>query len=147
MSRFDRLVIFRSAAYGLLIGIPATLANSALSGDDGSSDGLLALSFVAVLLAFLVAGIAAGRQAATEPTRHGAVAGLVAYVPVELLAILGRVDRGAPIRVAGIVLLALLGAWIGSLGALLGARRRAARTVASGPAPGPEPTREPQEGP
>lgn len=127
MSRYDRLVIFRGAAFGLLIGAPAALLNGAVAGDDGA-DGVLALSFVGVLLGFLVAGVAAGANAGHEPARHGALAGLAAFVPVEVLALLGRLDRGAPIRLGGIILLALLGAWVGSLGGLLGARRRAATT-------------------
>ena len=124
--RFDRLVILRGAAVGCLLAVPATLANSALSGKDGR-DGAVALTFLAVLVGFLLAGFAAGLDARSEPSRHGALAGLAAFVPVELLAILGRMGRGAPIRLVGIVLLALLAAWVGSLGALLGARRRDAK--------------------
>ena len=125
--RYDRLVILRAVALGNLLAIPGALANSAWSGEEGK-DGLVGISFVLVVLGFVVAGISAGAAARTEPARHGALAGLVAFVPVELIAILGRLDREAPIRPVGIVLLALFAACAGTAGAQIGARRRASRT-------------------
>ncbi|HRW37696.1 MAG: TIGR04086 family membrane protein [Acidimicrobiales bacterium] len=134
--RYDRLAILRGAAYGNLLALPGALANSALSGRDDVSDGLVALTFLVVVLGFLVAGIAAGANAPSEPARHGAIAGLVAFVPVELIAIAGRLDRGDPVRPVGIVLLALLAACVGTAGAQIGARRRASRSVATSPPEG-----------
>lgn len=129
--RFDRLAILRGAAFGNLLALPGALVNSAFSGDDDAS-ALVALSFLVVALGFVVAGLVAGANAPSEPSRHGALAGLVAFVPVELIAILGRLDREAPIRPAGIIVLALLAATAASGGAMLGARRRSDRTPEEG---------------
>lgn len=134
--RSDRLVILRGAAFGCLIAVPATLANSAIAAADDVDEGLLALSFLVVVIGFLVAGLSAGAGATDEPARHGALAGLATLVPVELLAILGRLDRGAPIRLGTIIVHVLLGACVAAAGAQISARRRARRATTA-----------PQEGP
>ncbi len=141
--RVDRLVVLRAAAYGQLLAMPGALVNSAVSGRDGASDAALALSFLAVVAGFAVAGFAAGRNATHDIARHGAFAGLVAFVPVELLAILGRLDRGDPIRLLTIVVHAAIAASLAMGVARLGARRRSATAATDGAAPAPHPSTTP----
>ena len=82
----DRLVVGRSAAFGLLLGAPAAVAN--------------------VLLA-----------------DHGALAGAAAFTLVEVIGVLGRLDRGADVSTTQIVVLAVVAVAVATGGAGLGARR------------------------
>lgn len=122
-----KLAVARGAAMGLVVAVPAALANVVLAAQDPKPQAAINLSFVVVLLGFLVAGFAAGLEAPERATAHGARAALVAFVPVELVAILGRLDRGDPISPVGIVFVGLLAAGAGWIGARLGGARRARR--------------------
>ncbi len=48
-------------------------------------------------------------------------------MPLQLIGVLGRSDRGEPVQVASMIFLGILAAVAGTLGALAGARRSAGR--------------------
>lgn len=118
----DALTVARGAAAGVLLGVPVALANVALSGRDPAPRALLNLTLLGLLVAFGLAGLVAARLARADRARHAAAAGVVAFVPVQLLGVLGRIDRDAPVSAGQIVFLGLLAAVAGTLGGLLGAR-------------------------
>ncbi len=120
----DRLVVGQGAAYGMLLGTPAALANVVLADQDPKPKGALNGTLLALLVAFAISGYMAGKLADTEPVPHGALAGLVAFAIVQMIGVLGRLDRGAGLPVAQIVVLGLVAAGIAAGAATVGARRR-----------------------
>lgn len=120
--RLNHLVIARGAAYGLLLGVPMALANVILADQDPKPKGLLNLTLFGLVGAFTLAGFVAGRESRSDAARHGALAGLLVYVAVQVVGILGRLDRGDGIAPVQIIILALLAASAGAGGALLSAR-------------------------
>ena len=121
----DRLVVVRGAAGGLILAMPAALANVVLADQDERSQGLLALTAGVVVLGFVLAGLVAGIDAPHDGERHGQAAAALTFVLVEAVLLLGRLDRGAGISVPAIVIIALFALIGGTLGARLGAARRA----------------------
>ncbi|MGI8754569.1 MAG: hypothetical protein ACR2MB_01665 [Acidimicrobiales bacterium] len=117
-------VVIRGAAAGLMIAMIAAVANVILAAQDPRPVALGALTLVGLLLGFALAGFVAGYEAPGEVARHGTFAALVVFVPVEVIAILGRLDRGDPVSVFSIVLIAFLAAGAGAGAAPLGAARR-----------------------
>lgn len=122
------LVVARGAATALLLAVPATLANAVLAAQDERSSALLALTFVVLLAGFFCGGWLAGDEADHDGARHGAAAALAAYVPVQVIAVLGRLDRDAGVAPATIVVYGFLAAIAGTLGARLGTNRRTRRS-------------------
>lgn len=120
----DRLVVGQGAAYGLLLGVPAALANVVLASQDPKPKGALNGTLLALLVAFGISGFMAGRIAEREPVLHAALAGLVVFALVQVIGVLGRLDRGAGVPVGQIVLLGLVAAGAAASTAGLGARRR-----------------------
>lgn len=123
----ERLVVARGAAAGLLLGAPAALANVVLADQDPKPGALLNLTLLVLLVGFVLAGALAGREATHDAARHGAVAAVFAFVPVQLIGILGRLDRSEAVSAFGILFIGFLAATAGTLGALIGARRQAGR--------------------
>ena len=126
-----RLVVARGAASGLLLGAPAALANAFVAKQDSPSQGLLALTYLVVLVSFVLAGFVAGLEApeGADVARLGIYAALATFVAVELIVILGRLDRGAGISPLGIAIVGLLAVLGGNTGARIGAQRQARRSV------------------
>lgn len=122
-----KLAVARGAAMGLVVAVPAALVNVVLGAQHPKPQAAINLSFLVVLVGFAVGGFAAGLEAPERPTAHGVRAALVAFVAVEVVAILGRLDRGDPISPIGIVFVGLLAAGAGWVGARLGGLRRARR--------------------
>ena len=120
----SRLVIARSAATGLLIAMPAAFLNVVLANQTPKPKAGINLSFLAVSLGFALAGWMAGREAPDRIAKHGALAAVAAFVPVEVVVILGRPDRGVGAVIFGIVFIGLLAACIGTFGATIGGRKR-----------------------
>ncbi|MCB0977540.1 MAG: TIGR04086 family membrane protein [Acidimicrobiales bacterium] len=121
--KLHRLTVMRGAASALVVGVIAALANVVLAAQDPKPAGWLNLTFLALVVAFFLGGVVAGREAPHDSARHGAAAGFVAFLPVEAIGLLGRSDRGEPIQLGSIIFLGLLAAVAGTLGALVGARR------------------------
>jgi putative membrane protein (TIGR04086 family) len=125
--RLDQLVVARGAASALVVAAPAALANVLLASQDPKPKGALNLTLLVMLVGFVVGGFVAGLEARRDAARHGAAAGFAAFVLVQVVGVLGRLDRGDPINLAQIVIVGLLAACAGTVGAQLGARRRARR--------------------
>ncbi|WP_426572529.1 hypothetical protein [Aquihabitans sp. McL0605] len=123
--QISRLVVFRGAATGLLIAMPAAFVNVVVSDQKPKPQAAINLSFLAVLIGFILAGWLAGREAPSVPSKHGAAAAFVAFIPIEVIGILGRLDRGEALSLGSIIFVGLLAACAGTAGAQLGAARRA----------------------
>lgn len=123
----DRLVVARGAASGLLLTVPAAMASVVLSDQQDRSQGLLALAYLVVVVGFAVAAFTASVMASAEPRRHALFAALAAYLPVQVIGVLGRLDRGDAVSVPAIVFLLVFAVLAGNTGGALGTRRRQAR--------------------
>ena len=125
--RISGLVVARGAATGLLLAMPAAFASGVLSDRTPKPKGAINVAFLVVVLGFFLAGWLAGREAPSRPAKHGALAAFVAFLPVEVVAILARLDRGDSVGLGGIIFVGLLAACAGSAGAQLGVRRSSRR--------------------
>ncbi|WP_421119751.1 hypothetical protein ACE2AJ_20745 [Aquihabitans daechungensis] len=123
-TRLSGLVIARGAAAGLVLAVPAAFANSVFADQTPKPRGAINLSFLVVFLGFGLAGWMAGREAPGQVAKHGALAALAAFVPVEVIAVLGRLDREAGVSIFAIVFVGLLAACLGTMGAAAGGRKR-----------------------
>ena len=122
--RIVGLVVARGAATALIFAMPAAFLNVVLASQVPKPQLGINLSFLVVLIGFVLGGALAGREAPSQAAKHGAFAALVAYVPVEVVGLLGRSDRGDPISLPQIIILGLLAACAGTIGARFGANRR-----------------------
>lgn len=122
-----KLAVFRGAAMGLVVGMPAAFMNVVFAGQTPKPQGAINLTFVLVLVSFLLAGLTAGLEAPSDAVAHGWRAAMVAFAPIEVVAVLGRLDRGDSLAPVGIIVIGLLAAGAGAAGAKLGAARRARR--------------------
>ena len=120
--RLSALVVARGAAAGLLIAMPAAFANSVLADQTPKPRGAINVSFLIVFVGFALAGWVAGREAPGQIAKHGALAALAAFVPVEVIAVLGRLDRHVGVSIFAIVFVGLLAACLGTMGAAFGGR-------------------------
>lgn len=121
----DRLVVARGAAGGLILSVPAAMANVVFADQEPKSQILVNLSFVVTLVGFALAGFVAGLDAPEQIVGHGIAAAVVAFVPIEVISILGRLDRGDPISIPAIVIVAGFAVLGGRAGARAAASRRA----------------------
>ncbi len=121
--KVDFLTAARAAAAGMLLAVPAALANTILAAQEERSALWSLLTLVVLALGFGLAGFVAGRTATRERARHAAVASFIVFDIVQVIAILGRLDRGADISIPSIVFTAFLAAAMGVGGGALGARR------------------------
>lgn len=122
MSTPDRIAVLRGGAFALLLATPAALVNTWLAEQDPKPAGALNLTLLVMLVGFLVGGFVSGRESTEDRARGGAAAGLIAFVPVQLIGLIGRTGRGDPISLGSILFLLLLAATTGTLGALLAIR-------------------------
>jgi hypothetical protein len=122
--RISGLVIVRGAAIGLLVAVPGAFAQSVLADQSPKPIAALNVAALAVALGFALAGRLAGREAPGQQAKHGALAALAVFVPVEVIAVLGRLDREAGVSVFAIVFVGLLAACLGTMGAVFGGRKR-----------------------
>jgi hypothetical protein len=121
----DRMVVVRGAAGGLIVSVPAAMANVVLADQDPKSQILVNLSFVVVLVGFVLAGFVAGLDAPDQLVGHGIAAAAVAFLVIEVISILGRLDRGDDLSVPAIVIVAGFAVLGGRSGARVAAARRA----------------------
>ncbi|QXC62341.1 TIGR04086 family membrane protein [Aquihabitans sp. G128] len=123
--KVDLLTAARGAAAGTFLAVPAALANVVLSAQDADdrSAVLSIVTLLVLLLGFVLAGFAAGRLATFERARHGTAAALIVFVLIEVIAVLGRLDRGDGVSLGSILFTGLLAAAAGAAGGTLGARR------------------------
>ena len=90
----EPLVVARGAATALVLAAPAALANVVLASQDPKPEALLNLTLLVLLLGFFFGGALSGREARADAARHGTFAALLAFVLVQAIGILGRLDRG-----------------------------------------------------
>lgn len=121
------MAVLRGAAFALVIATPAALVNTWLSEQDPKPAGLLNLTLLAMIVGFVVGGHVAGGEATHDRARHGALAGLIAFVPVEIIGLLNRIGRGDRVSLGSVLFLAMLAAVAGTIGALIAARRSTPR--------------------
>lgn len=119
----DARLVAVGAASGLIIAMPAALTNVVLVARDPRPVALVNVTLLGLALGFALAGFTAAREVRTDRHRRGVIAALGAFVPVEVVGILARVDRGAGLSVGSILLLLVIALAMGSLGARVGARR------------------------
>ena len=119
----DARLVAVGAATGLIVAIPAALTNVVLVARNPRPVALINVTLLGLALGFALAGFTAAREVRTDRHRRGVIAALGAFVPVELVGILGRLDRGASLSVGSILLLFVIALAMGSLGARSGARR------------------------
>lgn len=117
------MVVLRGAAFALLIATPAALINTWLAEQDPKPAGALNLTLLGMVVGFVIGGYEAGSQADTDRARHGAAAGLVAFVPVQLVGIVSRIGRGEPLSLGSMIFLAMLAAVTATIGSLIANRR------------------------
>ena len=143
--RVDGRAVLRGAAVGLAVIVPVTIVRAVVerhTTDFSTSAWVYPLSLL-ILLAYGLAGAAAGRSARVSPALPGALAGMgavVVWVPVRVVIWAVREtdrslvtgDRAAlpPGQVFGALALAAL---VGAAGALLAARGRRAAAVPAPP--------------
>lgn len=125
----DPLVVFRGAAAGLLLAVPAAMASVVLSDQEDRSQGLLALAYLVVVAGFAVAAYTASHLVPGDSRQpggsrqHAMSAALTAYVPVQAIGVLGRLDRGDRVSIPAIVVLLVFAVLAGNTGGVLEARR------------------------
>ena len=118
-----KIQIAQAVATGLIIAVPAAMANVILAAQHPRPQAWLNLTLLILLLAFFTAGLVVGLSIPDNTARTGAQAALIAFVPIELIGILGRLDRGEHISIPNIVLVGFLAAMAGTMGALFGLRK------------------------
>lgn len=138
----DRRAVARGAAVGTALIVVITIAGAIIdrSIDDFDDTGWPVTIFLAILVAYTIAGWWAGRATAAGPLTTGALAGLAAFaiwVPLRVLIWAVRDDsRGlftgdnAVFSLGGIFANLVFASTLGMVGALVAARR-SAREVAS----------------
>ncbi len=94
-----------------------------LADQDPKPKAALNATLLALLVAFWLSGFVAGREATDRRAVHGALAGAAAFTLVEVIGVLGRLDRGADVSTTQIVVLAVVAVAVATGGAGLGARR------------------------
>src|SRR5688572_11817367 len=138
----DRLAVVRGAGVGavliLLVSVVGALIDRAV--DDFDDSGWPVTIFLAVLVAYAVAGWSGARNSLDAPLTIGALAGIgafVAWVPIRVLIWAVRDDSkglfsgdDAVFSVGGLFANLVFAAALGMVGALIAARgaRRAGRT-------------------
>jgi hypothetical protein len=142
----DGRAVLRGALLGLVVIVPIAVLYALLDRtiDDFDDSGWAPLFVVAIVLAYLVAGIGAGRIAFDAPLSNGALAGLGAlalWLPLRVLIwavrdasnglLTGDDPVFGPSRILG---QAVLAAAFGLLGALLAARRARRTRAGTDPA-------------
>lgn len=125
----EPLAVARGAALALLLAVPAALANVMLAAQDPQPGWALNLTLLIMLVGFVGGGFGAGYEASTEAARHGALAALAAFVLVQVIGTLGRLDRGDDVSLGAIIFLGLLAACAGTIGGLGASRRKVRRAT------------------
>lgn len=123
----EPLVVARGAALALLLAVPAALANVMLAAQDPQPGWALNLTLLIMLIGFVAGGFGAGYEASSDAARHGAFAAVAAFVLVQVIGTLGRLDRGDEISLGSVIFLCLLAACAGTLGGLGASRRKVRR--------------------
>lgn len=125
LSAINVSAVQRGALLCLVIATPAAIVSRLLADDDGSTDqsNWVFLALMAIVIAYLVGGAAAGRRVDSSPFLNGAAATLSAFVVVQVIGAVIRLAQGEGLSPVGVVFNALLAATIGVVGAGIGVWR------------------------
>lgn len=111
------------AAICLAIAAPAAVIQANLANDpDLDQSNWVYVTLLAIVVAYLVGGAVAGRIATDSPMINGAVATLIAFGIVQLVAAVIQTVNGDGINLLALPFNALLAAAIGTVGGGIGAQ-------------------------
>ncbi len=142
MSTFDSRAIGRGALAGLLLIVPLTAVRAVLDReiDDFDNSGWVPLFALALFVAYVIAGVVAGRRTPDAPMSNGLLAGVGAFLlwlPLRVLIWAGRGESQGlfsgpdPVFTVSQIFGSLLFAAIfGLVGGIIGARTKRPATVA-----------------
>jgi len=144
VSTVDSRAVGRGALAGLLLIVPLTALRAVLDHDVAHFDrsGWVPLFAIALFLAYVIAGVIAGRRTPDAPLSNGLLAGIGAFLlwlPLRVLIWAARGESQGLFSGSGPVFTApqlfgqlLFAAIFGLIGGLIGARQtRATRSVES----------------
>ncbi|MGI9603602.1 MAG: hypothetical protein ACR2QE_17085 [Acidimicrobiales bacterium] len=120
---FDPSILGRGLVIAVGVSLPITLATAAADLADGSP--WAALSLLAILVTFFVAGFVAGGRIPERALSHGAVIGLAGFVIVQVVLLpvsLFSDDGFDTAKIPGLVFVAFLLSNVSMVGGLLGSR-------------------------
>src|ERR1700712_2717406 len=83
--RIKGLVVLRGAATALIVSMPAAFINVVMASQTPKPRALINISYLVVMIGFFIGGYLAGKEAPLTPAKHGALAGFVAFIPVEVV--------------------------------------------------------------
>ena len=131
LSAINVSAVQRGALLCLVIATPVAIVSRLLADDDGGTDqsNWVFLALMAIVIAYLVGGAAAGRRVESSPFLNGAAATLAAFVVVQVIGGVIRLIQGDGLSPVGIVFNALLAATIGVVGAGIGVWRAGRRAA------------------
>ena len=119
----NRAAVQSGVVAALPLVLPAAVANAWLAGRDDPNAGLVALTFLALLVGFTFAGFAAARgPTGGAPLQHAAAGAAAAWAVIQVIAIVVRLVRGDGISPVGIVFTGLLASSAGLVGGILATR-------------------------
>lgn len=128
MTALDGRAIGTGALAAAAVCLPAALLGQTVA-DAGGEDGtgrspLVVVSFVGVLLGFVLGGYVAGRMAPRAPYSNAAFAALGAFAAIQVVSVALRASRGDDIAVVTILFNVLIAYACGLAGGLIASRRR-----------------------
>jgi putative membrane protein (TIGR04086 family) len=121
----DLRAICTGMGIALAIAVPAALISQLFDSGDSTNAGVVAVTFLAVLIGFGVGGYVAAQREPDAPLAHGAIAALAAFVLVQAIGVIRRSVAGDDIHWLTLPFNALLAAALGALGGLFANRRHA----------------------
>jgi hypothetical protein len=121
---FDWRAVGAGAAVALAVAVPTIVVSSLVGVDSGSN--LVFVAFLLYLAGQALGGWWAGRRQPDAPLSNGALAALVAYAAIGIVASAIRMGRGEGLDPESLILNAFLAASAGIFGGLLAAWRHPA---------------------
>ena len=117
--------MLQGAGVALAIAVPAALLGQGLTAGDviDADSGWLAPFVLAVLIGLGVGGAMAARSSETTPLRDGALAAVLAFAVLQVIAVARILIAGDDVAWLQLVFNALLSATAGALGAMVALRR------------------------
>ena len=143
----DARAITRGLVIGVVLIAPISIGVKLLRDHTAFDGGWLAIPFIAILAAYVLAGVVAGRAGPDAPLSNGALAALLAFAAylVVRIAVPLLLGNGVDLAAKSIVVNALLATAFGMLGGALTTHAREhdlGGESARRPRPGPSRRRE-----
>ena len=123
MDLIDRRAVGAGAVVGLVVaGVMIVLWQLVDAMADVEDSSLVFLFYVVVVAGWVAAGVVAGRRSPDAPYSNGAVAALVAVVPLAVIGIVVALVRSEDVPVVEMVFNAMVATCAGIGGGLLAGR-------------------------